>query len=98
MPPERADANKLLTSTAAKFPYLLSVLLFNRPDYARPALESLKEQTLPVAADRLLLSIDGYAGSKDEALGRTDRTPEVEEIAYELFPEACIKRAPRNIR
>jgi hypothetical protein len=97
MRPERADADQLLTSTAAKFPYSISVLLFNRPEYARPSLESLKEQTLPVAADRLLLSIDGYAGSKDEALGRADRTAEVEEIAHDLFPEARIRRALRNI-
>jgi hypothetical protein len=94
---ERADANEGVTTTAARFPYLITVVLFNRPEYARATLESLRNQTLPVASDRFTLSIDGYAGSKDENLGRPDRTGEVEAIAREFFPDARITRASRNI-
>jgi hypothetical protein len=57
------------------------VLLFNRPDNVRITLESLTEQMLSVAPDQLTLSIDGYVGSKEEALGRADRTGEVDAVA-----------------
>ena len=87
----------MVTTTAARFPYPITVMLFNRPEYARATLESLKHQTLPVASDRFMLSIDGYAGSKDEALRRPDRTGEVEAVAREFFPEARIAKAPRNM-
>jgi hypothetical protein len=82
--------------TAARFPYPISVVLFNRPEYVRATLESLKEQTLPVASDHLILSIDGYAGSKDETFGRPDRTGEVEAVAREVFPDARLSKAPQN--
>jgi hypothetical protein len=59
----------------------LSVLLFNRPDNVRITLESLTEQMLSVAPDQLTLSIDGYVGSKEEALGRADRTGEADAVA-----------------
>jgi hypothetical protein len=57
------------------------VLLFNRPDNVRITLESLTEQMLSVAPDQLTLSIDGYVGSKEEALGRADRTGEADAVA-----------------
>ncbi len=79
------------------FGYPVVVLLFNRPEYARTTLESLRDQTLAVPEDRLLVSVDGYAGSKDEALGRADRTAEVAELAREMFPGATVRRAPGNL-
>ena len=70
-----------MTVPAPRHPFPLSVLLFNRPDNVRITLESLTEQMLSVAPDQLTLSIDGYVGSKEEALGRADRTGEVDAVA-----------------
>ncbi len=84
-------------ASLSRFAHPVSVLLFNRPDYALITLESLRDQTLPVSPERLIVSIDGYPGSKDEALGKADRTGEVAELARTMFPGATVRSAPFNL-
>lgn len=68
--------------------YPTSVLLFNRPDESRRMLESLLRQTRSIPVGSLTFSVDGYRGSRDEALGRPDMTSEVAELVHETFPGA----------
>ncbi len=75
MTTERVDVDDVVTTISDRFPYPTSVLLFNRPEYARLTLESLPGQTLPVVSERVTLSIDGYAGSKDETAPDLCPTP-----------------------
>jgi len=79
------------------FPHPIGLLLFNRFDYAKQVLESLRAQTLPVDQSQLHISIDGYAGSKAEFQGKPDRTAAIEELARSLFPHATILSAEKNI-
>lgn len=44
----------------------------------------------------LVIVLDGYGGSKDEFLGRPDRTAEVFGLAITAFPQAQIHRLSRN--
>jgi len=85
------------TASAPWYEYQVSVLLFNRPDYARNTLESIRDQTLQLAPERLTLSVDGYAGSKDEALGKSDRTGEIAELAQSMFPGANVRTMSVNL-
>lgn len=79
------------------FPYPVGVLLFNRPEYAEKTLRALSAQTFPVPGNRVVIVVDGYAGSKAEQRGQTDHTGEIVTIAREIFPEAHIDAAPRNL-
>lgn len=79
------------------FPHPIGLLLFNRFDYAKRVLESIRAQTLPVDESRLHISIDGYAGSKAEFQGKPDRTAAIFEMARSLFPNAVILQAEKNI-
>ena len=80
-----------------EFPYPVCLLLFNRPDDARETLDSLRAQTLGVPDCRLTLSIDGYRGSRDEFLGKPDRTAEMAQLAETVFPDARILRRAENL-
>ena len=70
------------------FAYPVGILLFNRPEYAEKVLASLAAQTVPIDSDQLTIIRDGYQGSRDESLGRPDRTAEVDRLAREYFPDA----------
>jgi len=79
------------------FSFPVGILLFNRPEYATQVLESLRQQTLTVIPQAIVIVIDGYEGSKDEARGLPDQTAEVLAVARAAFPGARIHRLPRNV-
>ena len=82
---------------SAAFPHPIGLMLFNRIEYARKVLESLKAQTVPVDQSKLYISIDGYVGSKPEFQGKPDNTSAIEEMARSLFSNATIRRLQNNI-
>lgn len=75
----------------------VTVLLFNRPDETRETLESLLVQSLAIPQRLLTLSVDGYRGSRDEFIGRPDRTDEVADMARQLFPGATVLTHDHNL-
>ena len=79
-----------------KFELPIGIALFNRPEYARQVLESLRDQSMMFDEQRLTIHLDGYAGSRDEARDVEDRTREVEAIAREIFPSAEFLVSSRN--
>lgn len=78
------------------FPYAIGVQLFNRPEYARKLLTSLKAQTLELIQANIYILIDGYPESIYESRNLPDCTQEVERIARELFPDAIIEKFATN--
>ena len=79
------------------FSYPIGILLFNRPEYAAQVLESLRQQTLSVIPQSVVIVIDGFSGSKAEARGLPDQTAAVFAAASTAFPEAHIRRLPHNV-
>jgi len=79
------------------FPHLIGVLLFNKPDDAHQTLSSFLDQTVKIDPTRLIISIDGFAGSKDEHCGRTNNTHVVAQIAQEVFPNATVVQHSSNL-
>ncbi|MEJ3403526.1 hypothetical protein WDJ51_02155 [Rathayibacter sp. YIM 133350] len=75
----------------------IHVMLFNRPEYAEQTLTSLRDQVPPVAVGDVVISIDGYQGSKDEFEGRPDRTGDVRAVAEAVLPGARVQTHRRNI-
>jgi glycosyltransferase involved in cell wall biosynthesis len=86
-----------MTSTPGTFEFPIGVLLFNQPEYARQVLTSLAEQTLDLDQTRVVVSIDGYAGSKDQLRGLPDQTAEVAQVARELLPNARVVMHTDNL-
>jgi hypothetical protein len=78
------------------FNYPVGVQLFNRPDYARRLLISIKTQSCPVDMGRLFIFIDGFSGSVYQKRGLSDQTVEVESLAQEIFPDATIVKFIEN--
>ena len=77
------------------FNYPVGLVLFNRPDYAEATLRSLAEQTAHPGAE-IFVSIDGFEGSKDQKLGRPDKTQEVARVVRDFFPTARMLEANAN--
>ena len=75
----------------------VGIRLFNRPDYTRKFLESLKTQTVAIDPKRTICFIDGYPKSSDYFLKVPDRTQEVADIVQEYLPEARVIRVERNV-
>lgn len=80
-----------------RFRYTVATLLFNRPEETSRFLDSLARQRLQISPDDMIFSIDGYSGSKDEHLGRADRTGEIAELVRDRFPEATVMSQPANL-
>ena len=80
-----------------RFLFPVGILLFNRPEYAAQVLESLRLQTMTFSSESLVIVIDGYEGSKDEARGLPNRTGDVFAEARAAFPDARIHRLPHNV-
>jgi hypothetical protein len=80
-----------------RFPFPVGLILFNSPDYSERVLESLKNQTLVVEDNQLVVVIDGFRGSKPEDLGHEDFTDEIEILTYRYFPNSRILRSELNL-
>jgi hypothetical protein len=78
------------------FNYPVGVQLFNRPEYARRLLTSLKEQNLEIHEKWLFIYIDGFPGSIYESRKSADHVSRVETIAREIFPLANIRLFSHN--
>ena len=97
---ERHDAARERRWTSREsetFAFPVGVLLFNRPDYARQMLESLKTQSARVDHARLTIHVDGYVNSRDQARGLPDQTTLVAQLAREAFPTARILVSEFNV-
>jgi hypothetical protein len=77
------------------FDHPVGLVLFNRPEYAELTLRSLAEQTALPGAE-VFVSVDGFDGSKDQKLGRPDKTHLVAEVVRDFFPKANILQANAN--
>jgi hypothetical protein len=75
----------------------ITVLLFNRPDETLRTLDSLLAQVPAISQASLTLSVDGFRGSRDEFIGRPDRTSEVAALARQLFPCATVLTHDHNL-
>ena len=73
------------------FQYPINVICFNRPSYLSKLLDSLKKQTIELQDELIFFWVDGFAGSKDEYLGKEDKTQEIAPLIYEYFPHSQIK-------
>ena len=73
------------------FKYPVGVQLFNRPEYAKRVLTSLKTQNLAINQDKLFIFIDGFSNSIYESRKKTNFTAQVEAISRDLFPLANIR-------
>jgi hypothetical protein len=78
-------------------PWPVGVLLFNKPGDTERTLESLRNQIVAPPDDEILFSIDGYSGSKDEWLGRLDRTADVFDLIRKYFPTSQIVQHSNNL-
>jgi glycosyltransferase involved in cell wall biosynthesis len=78
------------------FKYPIGVQLFNRPQYARRVLESIRNQTLDFDERSLTIYIDGFEDSIYHRKNAANFTNEVESIALEFFPDSAIKRFDLN--
>jgi hypothetical protein len=86
-----------VAKSQARCAFPVGILFFNRPDYAEQVLASLAAQTVPIDSHKLTIVCDGYAGSKDEHLGRPNRTAEVDQLARRYFPDATIVSHETNV-
>lgn len=78
------------------FPHPIALLAHNRPDYLVQVLQSLDRQTTPPDLDRMVVHLDAYAGSSDEARGRPDATDRVAALVSHHLDGATVVRADRN--
>ena len=79
------------------FAFAVTSLLFNRPEESERFLSSLEAQSVGFRPDKLFFSVDGYAGSKDEHLGRADRTAEVAGLVRRYFPDSALQVRESNL-
>ena len=78
------------------FPYPIGILLFNSPDYSEIVLRSLFSQDIKVDPSRVVITVDGFIGSKDEAVGRNNQVDQVIAIAKKFFPDSKIVQNTTN--
>lgn len=95
----RNMSNRLTQKRLKKmtYPYPIGILLFNRPDYARPFLESLIRQDMALDPSRVIIHVDAYVGSRDEARGTSDATSQMRDLVEEFFPGATVIAPDRNV-
>ena len=77
-------------STEETFPHPIGILLFNSPDYSEIVLRSFLSQDINVDPSRVVITVDGYINSKDEALGKNNQVDKVITIAKKYFPNSRI--------
>jgi hypothetical protein len=77
-------------SVEETFPYPIGILLFNSPEYSEIVLRSLSSQDINVDPSRIVITVDGYINSKDEAVGRNNQVEQVIKIAEKYFPNSKI--------
>lgn len=82
---------------AGCFPYPIGVVAFNRPEHIATIIEQTMAQTLPPLDGYMYFSIDGYAGSYDEARGRPDRRNASKELLAERLPAARVREHAVNV-
>ena len=75
----------------------IGVRLFNRPDHAESLLKSLLRQTRQIQPSQVTAVIDAYEGSRDQQLGRPDKTKEVRQVLLHAFPGCHIIDYPKNV-
>lgn len=80
-----------------QFPLPVHIIGFNRPDSLQKLLVSLQAQTCPLDESRVFFWLDGFAGSKDEYLGRPDRTLQSQNLIARFFPRAEVSTSSRNL-
>ena len=86
-----------MTITAEeKFSYPIGILLFNSPGYSEIVLRSLLSQDIKVDHSRVVITVDGYIGSKDEAAGKNNQVDQVISIAKKFFPDSKIVQNTTN--
>jgi hypothetical protein len=79
-----------------QFPHPIGILLFNSPEYSEIVLRSLSSQDIKVDPSRIVITVDGYVNSKDEAVGKDNQVDEVVAIAKKFFPDAKIVHNEKN--
>jgi hypothetical protein len=79
-----------------RFPYPIGILLFNSPDYSEIVLRSLSSQDINVDPSRVVITVDGYVNSKDEAVGKNNQVDQVIAIAKKFFPDSKIVQNKTN--
>ncbi len=79
------------------FNYPINILCFNRPDYLRELLVSMKMQTVQLPSQLLHFWVDGFAGSKDENLVRENKTNEVMNLIKQFFPDSNVYTSSKNL-
>jgi hypothetical protein len=77
--------------------YPIAIMSFDRPHYLEPVLQSLRQQTIPVAAKDIYLFQDGY--QSDDGPDITDPTLVERCVAIfeEIFPHGKIIFSQRNL-
>ena len=86
-----------MTVTAEdEFLYPIGILLFNSPDYSEIVLRSLLSQDIKVDPSRVVITVDGYIGSKDESAGKDNQVDQVIAIAKRIFPDSKIVQNKTN--
>lgn len=83
-------------SAEEKFPHPIGILLFNSPDYSEIVLRSLSSQDINVDPSRVVITVDGYINSKDEAVGKNNQVDQVITIAKKYFPNSKIVHNKTN--
>lgn len=83
-------------SVEETFPYPIGILLFNSPEYSEIVLRSLSSQDIKVDPSRVVIAVDGYINSKDEAVGRNNQVDQVIKIAEKYFPNSKIVHNKHN--
>jgi hypothetical protein len=83
-------------SAEKTFPYPIGILLFNSPEYSEIVLRSLSSQDIKVDPSRVVIVVDGYTNSKDEAVGKDNQVDQVIKIAKKYFPDSRIVHNKNN--
>jgi hypothetical protein len=83
-------------SVEETFPYPIGILLFNSPEYSEIVLHSLLSQDIKVDPSKVVITVDGYIGSKDESVGKINQVDQVVAIAKKFFPDSKIVQNINN--
>ena len=79
------------------FEYPINVICFNRPAYLKKLIVSLKEQTVQLSEESISFWVDGFVGSKDESLGRTNKTARTVALIREFYPASHIEISEQSL-
>jgi hypothetical protein len=79
------------------FQYPVNVICFNRPEYLKELLVSMKNQTVQLSEESIFFWVDGFVNSKDESLGRKDKTSETVALIKDHFPLSKIETSKESL-